>query len=440
MKCKYCEAELETENTVCPACGKDNAAAETGAPAAAQAAPEAKKSKLSTGKLIAIVCAAVVVLAVLAGVLIHVVRMDNVNYKSNYTADEEDLGEYRSKVVATMGDYELTNGVLQIYYWNQVYDFFDYAYDYPNLDFFSPLDEQKHPDGGTWQQYFLKMAIQTWQRDQAMAKSFEDAGMELDQEYVDIIDSLEENLTASAESYDFSSVEEMLAYDMGPGYTMEDYKAYGELYYKSYSYFSALDAELTASEEEMENYYQENLETFQKNAVDQETTSVNVRHILLFPEGGTTDDSGNTTYTEDEWEACRVKAQEIYDQWLAGDMTEDSFAALANEYSDDEGSNTDGGLYTNVREGTMVTEFNDWIFDESRQTGDHGLVKTEFGYHVMYYVGNQLVWTGAAEDGVLAQKQEQLFQDAQDANPVKVNYANVALGMATWHKQGYSSH
>ena len=427
MKCKNCGAELEAEKSVCPACGAENAAPK-------------KKLNLSTGKLAALICAAVVVLAVLGGVIYHVVRMDNVTYKSNYTAEAEDLEKYRDKVVATMGDYELTNGVLQIYYWNQVYDFFDYAYDYPNLDFYSPLDEQEHPDGGTWQQYFLKMAIQTWQRDQAMAKAFDDAGMELDQEYVDILDSLEENLTAAAESYEFSSVEEMLAYDMGPGYTMEDYIQYGELYYKSYSYFSLLDAELTVSEEEMDAYYDANVETYEKNAIDKDTLSVDVRHILISPEGGTTDEDGNTTYSDDEWEACRVAAQAIYVEWLNGDMTEDSFAELANANSDDTGSNTEGGLYTNVRAGTMVDEFNDWIFDESRQSGDHGLVKTQFGYHIMYYVTNRPTWKSAAEDGVLAEKEEQLFLDAQEANPIKVNYANAYLGMATWHEQGYSSY
>lgn len=35
----------------------------------------------------------------------------------------------------------------------------------------------------------------------------------------------------------------------------------------------------------------------------------------------------------------------------------------------------------------MVEEFNDWCFDESRKTGDVGIVETSYGYHVMYFVG-----------------------------------------------------
>ena len=33
----------------------------------------------------------------------------------------------------------------------------------------------------------------------------------------------------------------------------------------------------------------------------------------------------------------------------------------------------------------MVTEFNDWCFDESRQPGDTGIVETSYGVHVMYF-------------------------------------------------------
>ena len=49
-------------------------------------------------------------------------------------------------------------------------------------------------------------------------------------------------------------------------------------------------------------------------------------------------------------------------------------------YSADTGSNTNGGLYTEVYQGQMVTEFNDWCFDESRQPGDTGIVYNEGGY------------------------------------------------------------
>ena len=35
----------------------------------------------------------------------------------------------------------------------------------------------------------------------------------------------------------------------------------------------------------------------------------------------------------------------------------------------------------------MVQAFNDWCFDSSRKSGDTGIVETQYGYHVMYFVG-----------------------------------------------------
>ena len=67
-------------------------------------------------------------------------------------------------------------------------------------------------------------------------------------------------------------------------------------------------------------------------------------------------------------------------------MLEESFGELAATYSSDGGSSTNGGLYEDVHPGQMVTEFNDWCFDASRKPGDTGIVKTSYGYHVMYFV------------------------------------------------------
>lgn len=112
----------------------------------------------------------------------------------------------------------------------------------------------------------------------------------------------------------------------------------------------------------------------------------NVRHILSAFKGGTTAEDGTKTYSVAEKEAAKVAAEEIYAAWLAGEATEESFAALANEKSDD-GDGTTGGLYTDVTPGYMVENFNNWIFDTARQVGDHEIIETEYGYHIMYYVG-----------------------------------------------------
>jgi len=116
----------------------------------------------------------------------------------------------------------------------------------------------------------------------------------------------------------------------------------------------------------------------------------NVRHILVAPSHEHAEDEtheNGETYSAEELAAAKATAEDILAQWNAGEATEESFAALANEKSAD-GDGTTGGLYENVYPGQMVSAFNDWCFDSARKSGDTGIVETEYGYHVMYFVGD----------------------------------------------------
>lgn len=120
--------------------------------------------------------------------------------------------------------------------------------------------------------------------------------------------------------------------------------------------------------------------------------TVDVRHILIQPEAGTLSE-GDDGYEEEQASLmadAKKVADDLLDQWKNGAATEDSFAELANENSSDTGSNTKGGLYTQVYQGEMVSSFNDWCFDPSRQPGDTGVIETTYGYHVMYFVGTDI--------------------------------------------------
>ncbi len=114
--------------------------------------------------------------------------------------------------------------------------------------------------------------------------------------------------------------------------------------------------------------------------------TVNVRHILVTPEVDEDLDNDGTADTNSEaaLEAAKAEAEQILADWQAGEATEESFAALADEKSYDTAV---GGLYEEVYHGMMVDEFNDWCFDEARQPGDTDVVYSQYGYHVMYFVG-----------------------------------------------------
>ncbi len=129
---------------------------------------------------------------------------------------------------------------------------------------------------------------------------------------------------------------------------------------------------------------------FKERYLDHAKT-VDVRHILIRADAETTDDMTDeekTTAEENAKSEAKKKAEDVYEEWKNGDATEESFAALANTYSEDTGSNTNGGLYEAVTQGQMVTSFNDWIFDAARKPGDTDIVESEYGYHIMYFVGD----------------------------------------------------
>jgi len=136
------------------------------------------------------------------------------------------------------------------------------------------------------------------------------------------------------------------------------------------------------------------------NRYRDETATADIRHILIKAEVADADDPATEDVdeskvpTQEALDAAKAEAEDILAQWEAGDKTAESFGALAEEYSDDPGSNTNGGLYEQVYQGQMVTEFNDWCFDPARQTGDTGIIHNEStGYHVMYFVGyDQPYW------------------------------------------------
>ena len=78
----------------------------------------------------------------------------------------------------------------------------------------------------------------------------------------------------------------------------------------------------------------------------------------------------------------------------------------------------------------MVQEFEDWCFDDSRQTGDYGLVKTSYGYHIMYYVFGEEGWIRICRNGVQSEKAQTMLDELIAAGVMKVNYKNIVLAEA----------
>lgn len=111
----------------------------------------------------------------------------------------------------------------------------------------------------------------------------------------------------------------------------------------------------------------------------------NVRHLLVAFTGGSTDSSGNVTYSDEEKKKAKDEAESLYEEWKKGEATEESFIELVKKYTDDEGSKENGGLYEEITPASNYVEnFLNWCIDD-RKPGDTEVIETEYGYHIMYY-------------------------------------------------------
>lgn len=129
----------------------------------------------------------------------------------------------------------------------------------------------------------------------------------------------------------------------------------------------------------------------------EENETYTVRHILVAPESGSNSSSSTsekTEYTDEQWAAAKKKADNILAKFNKTDKSEYEFAKLAEQYSTDSASTSSGsndsfgGLYESVTLGQMVPDFEKWSIDDSRKYGDTGIVKSDYGYHIMFFIND----------------------------------------------------
>lgn len=329
---------------------------------------------------------------------------NDVTVRSDYAIREASPRDATMSTVIAVdadGNPAMTNSMLQFVYWLEFFNFMNYygGYaDYFGLNAYTPLAEQSSmAENRTWEQYFLESATEGYAQQYALYRAALDAGYTLtDEEQAQLDDILDPNgsiVTGAAQS-GYDSAEAYMQNTFGTGVDLQDYYDYVKVYITANSYYTYLLE--TYDEAEASAYYDAHAEDYLAQNI-QKVNNVSVRHILIQPEGEQ-DADGN--YSDEAWAAALDKANEILAKWEEN-PTEENFAALANEYSADGGSNTTGGLYEDFDTATMVAEFTEWSFEPARAYGDTGIIKTSYGYHIMFFVeqtGTQAWKTAIAKE------------------------------------------
>lgn len=117
-----------------------------------------------------------------------------------------------------------------------------------------------------------------------------------------------------------------------------------------------------------------------KPAAADEAPARTVHHILF-----TADDYGSD-------DAAKAAADAALAEYLKGENSAEAFKAFGeNNYK------TSYARFEDLTEdASYVEEFLNWIFEDGRAVGDTGVVKTEYGYHVMYLENDQPAWKATA--------------------------------------------
>lgn len=332
----------------------------------------------------------------------------DVTCKGSYTGTVK-----ASNLVATAGEETLTNGLLQALYeleaatWQQ-------SGSQPGPDWSQSLDTQVCPldtDAVTWQQYFLGRALASWHSYVALVRDSETAQMPLDPEYKPYAGNYEKYMTDTMPcmpylygrdpSYKVNSLHQAFI-DALPetlAGASEELLAAAELANYAYGYFTFRHFFTEISDEEL-----------QQRAGDyasEQGYTVTFRHILV---------------------SDRETADSLLEEFAAGrKVDEPRFAVLANANSLDEGTRLDGGLYDHIAPGQMAPELDAWLFDEARVPGDTAVVKTDLGYHAVYFSGREDNAVTTARQVLWLEKDGELVRSLREAMPMQVSYSAITL-------------
>lgn len=389
MNCPLCGTDMEQEQ-VCPNCGTPMTTEEPIVPES-EAAPEETSAFRHPGifyeNLISaqetyeeehkaprqsrfeywekgIISGAVIVL-VLIMVLVRIVS-----------------GQYDPDAIALKGDLgiRMDNRTFSIYYQNAYQSFVSQYSDSLPFSTGSSLKRQYYnlDEGYTWEDYFIAEAGSTAALTERLVADAGRKGFSLDEETQAALDAAWQTICLTAQQSGMEP-EEYLQAMYGPSMTTDAYRGYLEDSALAQAYSEYLYYEIQFTEAEIEEYYQANRSAYSDLTVS-EIPNVDVRHIMFLAAND----------MQEAHDAARANAEDALRQCQSSgeDAVEEIFLRLVTEYSQDSGSNGNGGLLENVAPGQLGGEFDRWCFDEAGHSpGDTAVVSSQYGYHVVYFVG-----------------------------------------------------
>ncbi len=394
-----------------------------------------------------------------------------------------------SEVVATVGSESLTNAQLAVYYWLEIADFQSRETQDIVPDFDKPLDTQPCPlddSVNSWQQYFLRRALNTWHGVQALTLQSEEKGIpteeayqpdeELHEKYMTgmpatkflygynnnytintqhqaYLDNLSELLNNLAETGGYADTDAMAqSLTGGSGEQLLDYAV---LYNKGYMYATALSYLIEPTEEEVEAWYTAHEQEYAQAGITKNGDKlVNLRQVLVLPEAAdaredsktgenmpavtvTIQDDGRVETSQAGWDAAQERAEQLvkdYEQSVVKNTNSNAkstrdalFADFAHLYSQDTDTAPDGGKLSRIQRGELIQPLDEWAFDPARENGEVGIVRSDYGWHLLFYTGSVEIWYAEAEKDLIASRLMQALAEVKENYPIQIDYTAIEL-------------
>ena len=345
---------------------------------------EAKKLKIYTIAFVAVLIVMIAV-AVYTGIT---------NYIASSGIHEKDT------IAATVGDHEISNAELSYYYMDALNNFNstygDYAFLY-GIDTSVALDQQviDEETGETWADSFIEQAVASAQAVYALVDAAKAEGFTLPEEQQQQLDLTASNLDAYASIYGYENADAFIKAQYGNGTSKQSYLDYYERNLIASAYQTAHQDALTYTDDQIR-------EADSANAAIYSSYSYNQYYVApsKFLTGGTTDEDGNTTYSDAENAAALQAAEEAANALVSEEITsvEELDAAIA-AMPVNEGVDAASTAYTDQRYSAINTYLTEWVTDASRQEGDMTVIpvtststdengnetETVTGYYVVFF-------------------------------------------------------
>ena len=331
---------------------------------------EAKKIKLYS-IIFAVVLVAMVVVAIVVGV--------------NRSIEASGVHE-KNTVAATVGEHQISNAELSYYYIDYVNNYANTYGSYLSLFGIDPsvaLDKQviDEETGETWADNFISEAASSVQAIYALADAAEAEGFTLPQEQQDQVDIMSNNLDSYASIYGYSNTDAFLKAQYGNGASKEGYMEYYQRNLLASAYQTNHQENLTYTDDQIR-------EADNADPVKYSSYSFAQYHIPVskFLTGGTTDESGNTTYTAEEREAAIAAAKIAIAPLTDSEInTVDALNEAIAAMDINAGTEASSTVYTDQASTGINSYLSGWVTAENREPGDvtcieiPGTVKDENG-------------------------------------------------------------